>query len=296
MASMHSPLTFHGFSQTSTACFSTSKLNTQPLLDLCSPQCSLFASETPSHKAFSVAGSLSKASLLPYSRRLFASSRRRFWAVRADLGALNSAHEMLQQLQSQMDMATAREDYADAASIRDTINLLLEKDPTLHLKALVDKAIAEERYEDAAKFRDQLEKLAPSKTNLVCHSDTTTQDIRVQVRSVYVKDRSQPFKGQYFFAYRIRISNESSRPVQLLRRHWIITDANDRTEHVRGPGVVGKQPILPPGTTFEYTSACPLGTATGKMEGDFELRYMDDLSMHTFNVIIGSFALSTTCQ
>lgn len=196
-----------------------------------------------------------------------------------------------------MKQAIAREDYTYAASTRDTINMLLEKDPALQLRILIDKAVEEERYEDAWKYRNQLENVGrESKAGPSCYSDTTTQGIRVQVRSLYVNDRSQPSKGQYFFAYRIRISNICARPVQVLSRHWVITDANGRIEQIRGVGVIGKQPVLLPGQNFEYTSACPLGTATGKMEGDFEMRFIDEVTLLTFNVKVGSFDLAITSE
>ncbi|KAL6973207.1 hypothetical protein U1Q18_027387 [Sarracenia purpurea var. burkii] len=117
--------------------------------------------------------------------------------------------------------------------------------------------------------------------------------IRVQVRSVYIEGRSQPLKGQYFYAYRIRITNNSDRPVQLLRRHWIITDANGKTENVRGIGVIGEQPVILPNTGFEYSSACPLSTPSGRMEGDLEMKHIDKVGSKTFNVAIAPFSLST---
>ncbi|WMV58413.1 hypothetical protein MTR67_051798 [Solanum verrucosum] len=140
--------------------------------------------------------------------------------------------------------------------------------------------------------------------------------IRVQVRSVYIEGRSQPSKGLYFFAYRIRITNNSDRPAQLLRRHWIITDANGKTENVWGIGVIGEQPVVLPNTAFEYSSACPLGTPSGRMsigvncsvsgipyllgyvaqtrvwEGDFEMKHIDRVGSRTFNVSIAPFSLS----
>uniref|UniRef100_A0A3Q7J7I4 ApaG domain-containing protein n=1 Tax=Solanum lycopersicum TaxID=4081 RepID=A0A3Q7J7I4_SOLLC len=124
---------------------------------------------------------------------------------------------------------------------------------------------------------------------MICSS---LQGIRVQVRSVYIEGRSQPSKGLYFFAYRIRITNNSDRPVQLLRRHWIITDANGKTENVWGIGVIGEQPVVLPNTTFEYSSACPLGTPSGRMEGDFEMKHIDKVGSRTFNVSIAPFSLS----
>ncbi|XP_075663098.1 uncharacterized protein LOC142632608 [Castanea sativa] len=80
-----------------------------------------------------------------------------------------------------------------------------------------------------------------------------------------MEGRSQPSRGQYFFAYRIRITNNSDRPVQLLRRHWIITDANEKIENVWGIGVIGEQPVILPRTGFEFSSACPLSTPNGRM-------------------------------
>ncbi|KAF2311419.1 hypothetical protein GH714_022825 [Hevea brasiliensis] len=145
--------------------------------------------------------------------------------------------------------------------------------------------------EDAARHRDELKEIAPHSL-LKCSSDATTLGIRVQVRSVYIEGRSQPSKGQYFFAYRIRITNNSDRPVQLLRRHWIITDANGKTENVWGIGVIGEQPVILPKTGFEYSSACPLSTPNGRMEGDFEMKHIDRVGSTTFNVAIAPFSVS----
>uniref|UniRef100_A0A452Y463 ApaG domain-containing protein n=2 Tax=Triticinae TaxID=1648030 RepID=A0A452Y463_AEGTS len=144
---------------------------------------------------------------------------------------------------------------------------------------------------DAAKYRDELMILAPHSL-LKCSSDATTLGIRVQVRSVYIESRSQPLKGKFFFAYRIRITNNSQRAVQLLRRHWIVTDANGRTENVWGVGVVGEQPVIFPKTGFEYSSACPLNTPNGRMEGDFEMKHIDKVGSSTFNIAIAPFSLS----
>jgi ApaG protein len=102
-------------------------------------------------------------------------------------------------------------------------------------------------------------------------SDTTTRGIRVEVRTAYVPERSSPADSQYFFAYRIRISNLGDETVQLLSRHWMISDGEGNTEHVRGPGVVGEQPVLEPGEAFEYTSFCPLRTPIGSMQGTYQM-------------------------
>ncbi|MCC6848890.1 MAG: Co2+/Mg2+ efflux protein ApaG [Deltaproteobacteria bacterium] len=103
-------------------------------------------------------------------------------------------------------------------------------------------------------------------------SHAVTRGIEVFVRSSYVPEQSEPDEQQWFFAYRVRITNGGDAPVQLLSRHWVITDANGKVEEVRGAGVVGKQPILEPGRSFEYTSACPLGTAFGTMRGAYRMQ------------------------
>jgi len=102
-------------------------------------------------------------------------------------------------------------------------------------------------------------------------SDATTRGVRVQVESRYVAERSSPQQGYYFFAYRIRISNAGEEQVQLVSRRWTITDAHGHVEQVAGPGVVGEQPVLPPGQSFEYTSFCPLPTPIGSMQGTYQM-------------------------
>ncbi|KAK9119746.1 hypothetical protein Scep_017839 [Stephania cephalantha] len=194
-------------------------------------------------------------------------------------------------LKQQMEVAAKFEDYKEAARLRDSLRLFEEEEPVLRLRRAMKEAVADERFEDAAKYRDELKLLAPHSL-LKCSSDATTLGIRVQVRSVYIEGRSQPSKGQYFFAYRIRITNNSDRPVQLLRRHWIVTDANGRTENIWGIGVIGEQPVILPKTGFEYSSACPLCTPSGRMEGDFEMKHTDRIGTSTFNVAIAPFSLS----
>ena len=102
-------------------------------------------------------------------------------------------------------------------------------------------------------------------------SEANTRGVRVRVESEYAPDRSEPSKNQWFFLYTVTITNEGSDTVQLLTRHWIITDGTGHVEEVRGPGVVGKQPILKPGESFEYTSGCPLSTPFGVMEGTYQM-------------------------
>ena len=102
-------------------------------------------------------------------------------------------------------------------------------------------------------------------------STATTRGVKVTMRSNYVPERSQPAAGRWFFAYRIRITNRGAVPVRLLNRHWVITDAHGEVEEVRGPGVVGEQPTLAPGESFEYTSFCPLSTPVGTMHWSYQM-------------------------
>lgn len=119
-------------------------------------------------------------------------------------------------------------------------------------------------------------------------SDAVTRGIRVQVRSFFVPERSNVEQQQWFFIYEVGISNEGTEAAQLISRHWIITDADGHVEHVRGAGVVGEQPLLAPGETFRYTSACPLRTPVGTMHGTYE---MVTGSGERFNVEIAPFTL-----
>ena len=120
-------------------------------------------------------------------------------------------------------------------------------------------------------------------------SEALTRGIRVRVASKYVASRSRPLMNEYFFAYSIQISNEGSETVQLVSRHWTITDAEGQVEEVRGPGVVGEQPVLGPGDAFEYTSACPLATPFGSMSGTYQ---MVTESGEKFDAEVGRFALA----
>lgn len=123
----------------------------------------------------------------------------------------------------------------------------------------------------------------------VFSSRATTRGIEVSVESRYVPERSEPDQQQWFFAYTVQIRNVGTETAQLVSRHWVITDANGEVEEVRGPGVVGEQPILAPGETFEYTSACPLGTAFGTMHGSYR---MVARSGEEFDVEIAAFTLA----
>src|ERR1700726_3631119 len=99
----------------------------------------------------------------------------------------------------------------------------------------------------------------------------TTRSIKVTVRPFYLEQHSSPAEDRYVWAYHVRIENEGGETVQLRNRHWQITDAAGRLQEVRGPGVVGEEPVLRPGESFEYTSSCPLTTPSGLMVGDYEM-------------------------
>lgn len=120
-------------------------------------------------------------------------------------------------------------------------------------------------------------------------SDTVTQDIRVAVNSFYIPEQSKPTEDVYFFAYRVQISNEGTERVQLLSRYWLISDGHGKVQEVRGPGVVGEQPVLEPGASFVYSSFCPLATPVGSMEGAYQ---MLGNSEREFEVAIGQFLLA----
>ncbi|HXS18492.1 MAG TPA: Co2+/Mg2+ efflux protein ApaG [Polyangiaceae bacterium] len=106
---------------------------------------------------------------------------------------------------------------------------------------------------------------------VVTRSHAVTRGVRVEVKARYSQEHSDPGRPLWFFLYTITIENMGQRPVQLINRHWEITDGNGRVEHVRGPGVVGKQPLLGPGESFEYTSGCPLPTPFGFMKGEYQM-------------------------
>jgi ApaG protein len=121
-------------------------------------------------------------------------------------------------------------------------------------------------------------------------STAVTDGIRVTVRSQYLADQSSPEDDRYVFSYTVRIANESDATAQLRTRHWIITDGRGVVEEVRGDGVVGEQPRLAPGQTFQYTSGCVLQTAVGTMHGTYRF-HRDDGS--AFDAAIAPFSLAS---
>lgn len=119
-------------------------------------------------------------------------------------------------------------------------------------------------------------------------SEAVTQGIRVEVLSRHVTENSRPMQNEWVFQYTVRITNLGSETVQLVSRHWIITDALDNIREVQGPGVVGKQPVLTPGESFEYSSWCPLETPTGMMRGTYEMARQNG---ERFDIEIAPFGL-----
>ena len=119
-------------------------------------------------------------------------------------------------------------------------------------------------------------------------SEAVTNNIRVEVLSRYSPENSRTLQNAWVFEYTVRITNQGSETVQLLTRHWIITDALDHIEEVRGPGVVGQQPVLAPGESFKYSSWCPLKTPTGMMRGTYQ---MARAGGNQFDIEIAPFAL-----
>ncbi len=120
-------------------------------------------------------------------------------------------------------------------------------------------------------------------------SEAITRGVRVQVKPEYDAESSLPDQSRWFFKYTVTISNEGTETVQLITRHWIITDGNGKVDEVRGPGVVGYQPTLDPGQAFRYTSGCPLTTSFGLMRGTFQMVTSDG---EHFDAEIAPFELS----
>ncbi|SFK48941.1 ApaG protein [Sphingomonas sp. NFR04] len=118
--------------------------------------------------------------------------------------------------------------------------------------------------------------------------EATTRGVVVRVSVSYLPEQSEPHRGRWFWAYHIRIENEGTVAVQLLTRHWIITDGRGLRHTVEGEGVVGEQPMIAPGGSFDYVSGCPLSTPTGSMQGSY---HMIDEDGDTFDVTIPRFAL-----
>ena len=121
----------------------------------------------------------------------------------------------------------------------------------------------------------------------------TTRAITVTVEPLFLEDQSSPADGHYVWLYRVRIENNGEETVQLLRRHWKITDALGRLQEVKGAGVVGEQPVLRPGDTYEYTSGTPLTTPSGIMVGSYQ---METMLGEKFDIAVPAFSLDSPHQ
>ena len=120
-------------------------------------------------------------------------------------------------------------------------------------------------------------------------SEAITRGLRVRVEPEFDPESSLPEQERWFFRYTVTIANEGTETVQLISRHWIITDGDGKIEEVRGPGVVGHQPTLSPGQAFSYSSGCPLTTSMGIMQGTFQMVTADG---EAFDAEIAPFELS----
>ena len=120
--------------------------------------------------------------------------------------------------------------------------------------------------------------------------ETESAGIRVRVRPSYLAGQSDPDAGRWVWAYQVEIENRRDGPVQLIARHWVITDAKGQVEEVRGSGVVGEQPVIAPGESYSYASGCPLPTDSGSMVGAY---FMTDADGRSFEADIPAFSLDT---
>lgn len=118
----------------------------------------------------------------------------------------------------------------------------------------------------------------------------TTREILVTVKPIFLEDQSSPLENHFVWAYHVTIENQGKETVQLLTRHWRITDSLGRVQEVRGGGVVGEQPVLPPGQAFEYTSGTPLTTPSGIMVGSYGMESADG---ERFDIEIPAFSLDS---
>jgi ApaG protein len=118
----------------------------------------------------------------------------------------------------------------------------------------------------------------------------TTRNIRIEVEPAFLDDQSEPDENRYLWSYRVTIENKGSETVQLLTRHWRITDSRGRVREVRGNGVIGEQPVIAPGKSYEYTSGAPLETPSGFMGGSYRMK---STTGDAFDVSIPTFMLES---
>jgi len=214
------------------------------------------------------------------------------------------------ELQEEQEEAKQQGDEDKVQKLSKSIDNLMMEDPYMAIKPAFDKAIASERFAEAARLQTKMlqagmpphmrstqtlpmfpeeegqqdAQLSTQMSALSTRSVSQGEGVKVEVSSFFSPKQSDPDNNYYFFQYHVSITNQGEETVQLVSRHWTITPVDGPTEEVRGPGVVGQQPVLEPGESFEYTSACPLRTAivdgtdrvVGKMGGKYNFVFGDD--------------------
>lgn len=221
----------------------------------------------------------------------------------------------VQELKQSLDLAVTAQRFSDAARLRDQILALSLSDDYFRTKMELECAVREERFADAARLRDALSVLDPppkesgSKnvegrnmedmdgSEVENWSKTKTHGIVVHVESFYMPEQSVPEHNHFMFGYKVTITNESSETCQLVSRQWNIQQTGSKDKQVNGPGVVGKQPVLEPGDSFQYTSGCEVNTplkggqsVLGNMRGQYFF-CKGDVGAVRFSVNIDPFYL-----
>eukprot|EP00884_Botryococcus_braunii_P002167 jgi/Botrbrau1/11951/Bobra.341_1s0016.1 len=226
--------------------------------------------------------------------------KKKIWRVRASAERQEDSSPSLSELKLSLKEVLVREDYRQAAVLRDKINELIGKDPVLQLKARLKEAIKEENYLLAAKLRDELKSLEPPPPVISVRttSSAETENIKVDAESQYVGKKVISGEEYFNFHYTIVITNNGPEKVRLKTRHWEIVDANGNKEIVNGEGVVGQFPELEPKQSYTYKSSCPLRTPSGTMQGYYTFARLDPLLGHYesrgFPVKIEEFGLDAT--
>ena len=244
--------------------------------------------------------------------------------VTAEKEARIQLWQEVEALKKSLSIAVNAERFSDAARIRDQIESLSLADDYFRTEQELKKAVKEERYTDAARLRDALKSLDPPPSmavltgegeafadrgtnnvdtelaamnpdNVSGSSTTITAGIQVHVETTYMPEQSLPEQHRFLFSYKVTITNESKDTCQLISRHWIINSAVGPASEAKGLGVVGRQPVLEPGETFEYTSACPITgepkagqSILGNMRGSYQF-CKGDTGTEKFDVNIDPF-------
>lgn len=228
----------------------------------------------------------------------------------------------VESLKKSLTIAVNAQRFADAARLRDQIESLSLADDYVRTEKELEKAVREERFADAARLRDVLKVLEPppgiallrgeteansaleetpmtdmKADDVESWSKTKTAGIVVHVESYYMPEQSLPEQSRFLFGYKVTITNEGDETCQLVSRHWKINSTGGPESEVKGPGVVGRQPVLEPGETFEYTSACPVTvplkggqSVVGNMRGKYHF-CKGDTGNVKFSVDIAPFYL-----